>query len=327
MPYRVHLLYDQEDVRAGQLRALLDPGLVLTVGAELPQPADFEILIAGRPSAEQIEASPDLLAVVIPFAGVPPETRSLLLKYPSISVHNLHHNADATAEMAMALLMSAAKCLVPIDRALRGNDWRPRYRPNPSVLLNRKRALVLGYGAVGRRVGRMCLALGMDVHATRRSIEREARDANGIMLHPAASLLGLLPQADVLMVCLPLTEETEGLLGAEALTSLPQGAIIVNVGRGPIIQQEALYQALSSGHLHAAGLDVWYNYPDEEADRANTPPSDWPFSDLDNVVMSPHRAGGSQENEFLRVQALAALLNPYVDDQRMANHVDLNAGY
>jgi phosphoglycerate dehydrogenase-like enzyme len=321
------LLYDQEDVRAGQLRALLVPGLVLTVGAELPQPADFEILIAGRPSAEQIEASPDLRALVIPFAGVPPETRSLLLKYPSITVHNLHHNADATAEMAMALLMSAAKCLVPIDRALRGNDWRPRYRPNPSVLLNRKRALVLGYGAVGRRVGRMCLALGMDVHATRRSTEREAKDANGIVRHPAASLLGLLPLADVLMVCLPLTEETEGLLGAEALTSLPQGAIIVNVGRGPIIQQEALYQALSSGHLHAAGLDVWYNYPDEEADWANTPPSDWPFSDLDNVVMSLHRAGGSQENELLRVQALAALLNPYADGQRMANHVDLSAGY
>jgi phosphoglycerate dehydrogenase-like enzyme len=327
MSPRVHLLYDKDDVHLDALQDLLVPRLTLTVGRELPQPADFEILIAGRPTAGQIDASPRLRAVVIPFAGIPPETRTLLMNYPSISVHNLHHNADATAEMALALLMSAAKCIVPIDRAFRGNDWRPRYRPNPSVLLKDKQSLVLGYGAIGQRVARMCLALGMGVRATRRRIEEQSEDPDGIAVHSAAELERLLTESDVLLVCLPLTDETEGLLDAEALAALPPGAIIVNVGRGPIIEKKALYQALASGHLHAAGLDVWYNYPDEEGARADTPPSDWPFAALDNVVMSPHRAGGSQENELLRVHALAALLNPYAAGEQMASRVDLNAGY
>jgi phosphoglycerate dehydrogenase-like enzyme len=327
MTHRIHLLYDREDIQFSQLQALLDPRFETSIGKELPQLADFEILVAGRPTAEQIEASPHLLAVVIPFAGVPPETKSLLSGYPAITVHNLHHNADATAEMAMALLMSAAKCIVPIDRAFRSNDWRPRYRPNPSVLLKGKNATILGYGDIGRRVARMCLALGMSVRAIRKSMKGKSEESNGVTLHSASDLDRLLPQSDVLIVCLPLTEETHGLLDAGALSALPQGAIVVNVGRGPIIEEEALFQALKSGHLHAAGLDVWYNYPNEEGTRADTPPSNWPFAELDNVVMSPHRAGGSQGNELLRVRALAALLNPFAEGGKIANRVDLDAGY
>jgi phosphoglycerate dehydrogenase-like enzyme len=229
--------------------------------------------------------------------------------------------------MALALLLSAAKCIVPIDRKFRNNDWSPRYQPNPSVLLHGKTALILGYGAIGKRVARSCLALGMDVQATRRTLQAREVDNLGVTIHPAASLFDLLSGADALVVCLPLTEETEGLLDMTALTSLPQGAIVVNVARGPIIQAEALFQALKTGHLHAAGLDVWYNYPKDEDERSETPPSDLPFAELENVVMSPHRAGGSRENVLVRAKALAALLEGEMEGDRTSNRVDLEAGY
>lgn len=280
----------------------------------------------GRPSLTQLQASPALQAVVIPWAGLPQATRLLLLESPHLSVHNLHHNDHDTAETALALLLAAARRLIPYDQALRQGDWRGRYAPNPSVRLYGKTALLLGYGHIGRRIAAMLLGLGMQVLAVRRQAQR-IETTDGVQVHPAASLPDLLTQAQVLVVTLPHTPETEGLIGAQALARLPQGALLVNVGRGPVVEQRALYEALRSGRLGGAGLDVWYHYPADEASRFYTPPADLPFHELDNVVLSPHRAGGSAETEALRMASLAELLNALSRGEWAVNRVDLQAGY
>ena len=131
----------------------------------------------------------------------------------------------------------------------------------------------------------------------------------------------------MLIICLPHTPETMELIGEPELALLSPGAILVNVGRGPIVDEAALYHALREGTLHSAGLDVWYNYPSGEAARSHTPPSAYPFHELDNVVMSPHRAGGSDESEMRRMTHLAALLNAAARGYEMPNRVDLQAGY
>src|SRR5437868_3317883 len=92
-----------------------------------PPHSDASILIDGYPSREDLVAAPQLRAVVVPFAGVPPKTRELMVDFPSVAVHNLHHNAPETAEVAIALLLACAKYVVPMDRALRRGDWSPRY--------------------------------------------------------------------------------------------------------------------------------------------------------------------------------------------------------
>jgi phosphoglycerate dehydrogenase-like enzyme len=105
--------------------------------------------------------------------------------------------------------------------------------------------------------------------------------------------------------------------------------VLVNVGRGPIIDEEALFSALCDSTLHAAGLDVWYNYPTDAASRSNRPPSAYPFHELDNVVLSPHRAGtgGAEEIEMRRMAHLASLLNAAAAGDEMPNRVDIEAGY
>ncbi len=108
---------------------------------------------------------------------------------------------------------------------------------------------------------------------------------------------------------------------------LPPQAILVNVGRGPIVVEKALYQALCNGALYAAGLDVWYNYPADKASRSNTPPSQYPFHELDNVVMSSHRGGLTTEVEAERLTHLTTLLNAAAQDKPMPNRVDLAARY
>lgn len=329
MRLSVHYLHPTyRDADLAELRSQLHPDVDLTVGPTVPAPAGLEMLIAGRPEREQITASPNLRALIIPWAGLPESTRQLMLEFPHVAVHNLHHNALPVAEHALALLLAAAKYIVPMDRSLRTGDWTPRYQPNPSILLRGRRALILGFGAIGQQAARLCRGLGMEVVAMRRGSSRPSSLAgNGIALAMPEALHTLLPRADVLIVCLPHTPETEGLIGADELALLPPGAILVNIGRGPIVDEGALYHALREGPLYAAGLDVWYNYPPDKAARAHTPPSAYPFHELDNVVMSPHRAGGSTETERLRMQHLAELLNATAQGESMPNRVDLEAGY
>jgi phosphoglycerate dehydrogenase-like enzyme len=190
-------------------------------------------------------------------------------------------------------------------------------------LLEGKTALILGYGAIGQRVAHLCRALGMKVIAIRRHITAPS----SYEIYPPDAMHSLLPQVNVLIICVPQTTETTGLIGERELALLPPGAILVNVGRGPIVDEAALYHALREGTLHSAGLDVWYNYPADEAARSHTPPSAYPFHELDNVVMSPHRAGGADETDMLRMMHLAALFNAAARGDEMPNRVDLQAGY
>jgi phosphoglycerate dehydrogenase-like enzyme len=326
MMLSVHLLRHTEPAALERLRSVLAPGIVVSSDPALPEPADYHILVAGRPERKHLEASPNLHSLVIPWAGLPETTRALMLEFPEISVHNLHHNAVPTAELAIALLMAAAKFIVPMDRSLRSHDWRPRYQPNPAIVLAGKTALVLGFGAVGREVGRMCQGLGMRVLAVRRRPDATSAEMAD-EVHPGEALHDLLPRAQALIVCLPHTEETDGLLGASELALLPEQAMLVNVGRGAIVDEAALYSALESGALYAAGLDVWYNYPTDEASRGDTPPSAYPFNTLSSVVLSPHRGGGSLETELLRMDHLARLLNAVARGEPMPNRVNVAAGY
>jgi phosphoglycerate dehydrogenase-like enzyme len=322
MMIHAHVLEDFDDQTLALLRANLMAAVQLTSGSEIPH--DTHILIGGRPTSAQLATCPNLHTLIVPWAGVPENTRDLLRDFPQIALHNLHHNAAATAEMALALLFAAAKFIVPLDQKLRANDWSPRYAPSRSIGLEGKTALIIGFGQIGQRVGRMCQALGMNVIATRRQ-QPESNDVAEV--HPTSDLPQLLPRAQVLIITAPLTPGTNGLIGEKELAALPHGAVLVNVGRGAIVAEAALYHALQNGSLTAAGLDVWYNYPRDEASQANTPPSQYPFGELDNVVLSPHRGGDEIDIDTARMQHLAELLNAAARGEEMPNRVNIEAGY
>lgn len=327
MTLKVHYYTNSQAEVLENLYSRLGSGIQITAGKEIPSAAEFQVLINGKPSLEQMQVSPNLHTLIIPYAGVPLTTRTLLADFPGIKVFNLHHNAAPTAEMTIALLMAAAKFLVPIDRTFRESNWTPRYQTNPSLLLEGKCALILGFGHIGQRVGRFCQALGMEVIGVRRNTAAPLLPNLQAEVHPSQALDQLLPRANALIITLPITSETEGWIGAKQLAAMVPGGILVNVGRGPIVDQTALYKALQGGALSAAGLDVWYNYPGTEEERRDTPPADHPFHELDNIVMSPHRGGGSRDTERLRMEHLAELLNALQDGSPTQNQVNLDLGY
>ncbi len=324
---RVHLGRRPNGDAIDILRRSVAPGVRIT-GAPDEPPPDTEVLVDGRPTAEVLRRCSQLRAIVVPYAGLHAATRQLLLEQaPTLEIYNLHHNAAAAAELALALLLAAAKTLLPADRAFRSGDWRSRYDGAPMLILEGKTAVILGLGAIGARVATSCRALGMAVHAVRRHPQRS--HPPGIAVHSPETLPGLLPTADVLLICLPLTPATEGLIGKRELAALPSSSVLVNVARGAIVDERALYDALKEGRIAAAGLDVWYRYPGSPEEREATPPSRFPFADLDQVVMSPHRGGafGSLELERRRMTDLAAVLNRLQRSERFSGQVDLQAGY
>ena len=327
MSLKVHYSIDPAVKALEVLHEKINTGIQLSVGLEIPTQPDFQVLINGTPKQEHLSSSPHLNSLIIPYAGVPQSTRAILADFPQLKVYNLHHNAAPTAEMAIAVLMAAAKFLVPIDREFRENNWTPRYEANPSLLLEGKTALILGFGHIGQRVGLVCQAMGMEVIGVRRNPDAPLLTDLRAEVHTIDQLDQLLPRAKFLIITLPITADTDGLIGAEQLNLMSPGGILVNVGRGRIVDQTALFQALTDGTLSAAGLDVWYNYPDSPEERSSTLPADHPFHELDNIVMSPHRGGGSRDTEMLRMHHLAELLNALHNGSPSPNQVDISAGY
>lgn len=323
----VHLSYQPQEEARLTLREGVDPIVKLSWGSEIPQDRKIDILVDGRPEEELIEtlAGTGLKALIIPWAGVPAQTRKLMEGFPAVQVYNLHHNAAATAELTVSLLLAAVKRIILYDRALRKNNWSPRYQSDQALLLAGKTALILGYGEIGRRVGDILRAMGIAVRAVRRHPGRNAEE--GIPVFSPGQLAELLPEAHFLILTLPLTPETRGMIGEKELGLLPENAVLVNVSRGPIVDQKALYQVLSQGKLFGAGLDVWYNYPDAPEKRDDTSPADYPFQEMDQVVLSPHRGGKSPHVETLRMTALAESLNAAVRGEAVPNAVDIELGY
>jgi len=323
--FRAHVLHEPDTSSRELLESLVDPNVVLTYGDAMPAEPP-ELLVAGRPEPRHLDAAPGLRFLLIPWAGLPVATAETMRAYPHVAVHNSHHNACSAAELAFALALAAAKQLIPGDRELRRGDWSPRYEQGGIVRLDGARALILGYGAIGRSIAGFCRAFGMQVTGVRRGPGAGGGPDEVVGLD---SLDSALAKADFLFVTLPLTPETEGLLDERRLGLLPPRAVLVNVGRGPVIDEEALYRALTSGTLGAAGLDVWYNYPRDRDSRGATPPSDFDFGALDNVVLSPHRGGapGTDRTERERMEAVASSINAAARGESVPNPVDLVAGY
>lgn len=323
---RVHFYQVYSPRFMQEFNKMLDQDIRISSGKKIPVPADYEILIYPTASKEWIEASPYLRIIVIPWAGVPQHTRDLVKTFPHIDLHNLHHNRFNTAEMGFTLLLAAAKNLIPMDQSLRKDDWTPRYRPTQAIALRGKQVLILGYGEIGQALGSYCLGFGMKVKAIKRDPDKITSNPN-VQVYSSNDLYTLLPKAEILMIALPLTDETEDLIGKKEIQLMPEGSILINIGRGPIVNQFALFNALLSGHLRAAGSDVWYNYPKSESERGSTPPADVPFKDLDNFVFSPHRGGMVEEVDEQRAHALANLLNAANRGLPIPNKVNLELGY
>ena len=306
---------------------------------------DVNVFITRLPTKEALDAWPHSLKKGInPFAGPVESTRQLIRERPHLTLHNAHFNAQPTAELALGLLLAAAKCIVVRDKDFReeafqadSKMWTPgfMFADEPPTLGGRN-ALILGYGAIGSRVAAMLHGMGMQVHACRRNAGNKPTFDGVATVHElSSSLHTLLPTVHVLMICLPGTKATDGLIGQKELKLLPKGALLVNVGRGSVVDERALYESLAGGHLGGAGVDVWYRYPmlpgtgmgGGDSKHLGPSSADCPFHKLPNCVMSPHRGQSSDGKAKDRVAELVWMLSQYSSTGVMPNAFDVDRGY
>jgi phosphoglycerate dehydrogenase-like enzyme len=204
---------------------------------------------------------------------------------PGCTVCNVYGHQWGVAEHAFLLMMALHKNLFGLDQALRKGDWTPQ-RPYLPELRGR-RLLILGLGHIGRELVRWGQFLGMQLTVLTRNPDKDRAAHAGIATLGRLSDLGQhIAAADFVVVAIPAAEGTIDLIGARELGLMKTTAFVINVGRGPVINETALYEALRDRRIAGAGLDVWYRYP---AAGGSCLPSTAPFQELDNVIMTPHK--------------------------------------
>ncbi|MCY3873588.1 MAG: hydroxyacid dehydrogenase [Rhodobacteraceae bacterium] len=190
-------------------------------------------------------------------------------------------NAVSVAEHVFALLLAVRKRTLHHDKLVRSGDWRPAV-PQTAELSGRTMGIV-GFGAIGERVAALAAAFGMRVVA----VDPERTCPFPRQIVQSATLGGLLEESDVVSLHVPLTDATRNMIDAAALAHMKQGAILINAARGGIVDEEALVDAIDSGHLFGAGLDTFAEEPPGESSVV---------AHCDGIVLSPHIAGVTPES-------------------------------
>jgi len=220
-------------------------------------------------------------------------------------------NSVSVAEHAMYMLLASARLSRKHDRFVRESSWGQRLSDLPADLAG-KSILVVGMGRIGSRTVRRCVAFDMDVYVLDPYLsEAEIRKAGATKV---SDLKGMLPKVDFVSIHCPKSPETVDLFNTETIGLMKPDAFLVNTARGGIINEDALYQALTSGKLRGAGLDV--------LDREPPDPENKLFA-LENVIFSPHMAGVTKEaSDRMATTAVENILSVFDGRVNAANVVN-----
>jgi D-2-hydroxyacid dehydrogenase (NADP+) len=284
--------------------------------AELP---DTDIFVGYSLRAEQLKDATKLKWIHSTAAGVAqlmyPELRNsgIMVTNPS-GIFSV-----PMAEHTMGLLLALAR---NFPDSVRGQDraqWSQQEiwdKPQHLTELNGKVLLIVGYGSIGREVAKRAKAFDMRVWGVTRSGKGEQAHAERIFA--AAQLLEALPGADYVLICAPETAETKHLISAAEIASMKRGARLINVGRGSLLDETALVQALESGVLGGAALDVTATEP--------LPPESLLWK-APNLFITPHTSGVSDRLWDRQTGILIELLERWFAGQELFNRVDFERGY
>lgn len=277
---------------------------------------EVDVYVGSRLSAEAARRADRLRLVHVVGAGY--DGIPLDALPPAVTVANTHHHGRSIAEWVLMAVMMLSRDVLGADRALRAGRWR-NVAVDPllpfGTTLGGLRVGIVGFGETGGEVARLCQAVGMRVRAVRRAPDAPLPAGTAPeWVGGTDRLPELLADSDVVVVTVPLSPATRGLIGSAELAAMAPGALLVNVARGPVVDEEALYRALTGGVIAGAAVDVWW-------DRPPNPPSRLPFHELPNVLMTPHHSGHTAETFGRRAAEIADNITRLAAGEPVANVV------
>jgi phosphoglycerate dehydrogenase-like enzyme len=286
--------------------------------------ADANVLVSMGYTRTMAEVGGNLRLIQVPGAGLDRIDRGAIR--PGTYLANAYGHEAGIAEYVMGTMLSLTRNLKSLDAKLRIGEWDSQWAvgsPAPSLWpeLTGKTLGILGFGHIGEALARRAQSFDMNVVAIRR--QAQPRPPEGVaFVGGLESLEDVMRQSDYLAITLPLSAETRGLLDERRLGLMRPTAFLINVARAEIIDETALYRALSTGVLAGAALDVWWRYPTTVGALL---PSTQPFHELPNVILTPHVSGWTDGMLEARAKIIATNIARTARDEAPLNAVSLPA--
>jgi phosphoglycerate dehydrogenase-like enzyme len=254
-----------------------------------------------------------LRLLLCPSAGTEGIDRSLLPA--GVVVRNGEGHEIPMAEYVIGMLVALRQRAFQGDKALRQGRWEYGFL-GPGGFVGElwgSRLGLVGFGRIGKAIVPRATAFGMTTVALTMHPENVTDTVPGLEsvgdLKAPAAVDALCSGCDAIVLCCELSDVSRGLLDARRLVLMPGHALLVNISRGPVADEQALYEALRDRTIAGAALDVWYDYPEERG--IPTPPSRFPFGELDNVIMTPHSSGWTEGHRQRKLARMADAINVF----------------
>lgn len=251
--------------------------------------SEANIIVGWRPTKQLLEKAVNLKLFINPGAGV----QHLIELFQDLSTRqeivlvNGHGNSYFTAQHGVALLLATTNKIIPHHNWMRQGKWRLGDQQEKSIPLRDKTVGFLGYGKVNSKIHNMLQGFELKFAALKQSWDEDIPALKQFNTHQLPDFLNYI---NILFCAVPLTSKTKNLIGYTELELLGKDAILVNLSRGAVINEAALYEALKKQIIGRAAIDVWYDYHPQPDKSGRKYPFTYPFHTLDNVVLSPHRA-------------------------------------
>lgn len=277
---------------------------------------DLDVLIIGKISNVNIDDATNLKAIFIPFTGIN-QIPHKLLKQRGIFLCNSHGKAEIVAERAIALTLAMLGNIVKHHNEMTNGIWFTRkYKDQYWNSLYKKRCGIIGMGHIGSKLTELLKAFDCEIYTLKRNTNHKLVD------YYVDTLDELVENIDILYPCIPLSKHTQGLIDNKILQKM-KNKFIVNISRGAVIDEEALYNSLEKNILAGAAIDVWYNYP-KNTDHEGVYPSKYPFEKLDNIIMSPHAASHAKDNRYDYEEEMFNKLIEFIETKDVKDKVNFN---
>jgi phosphoglycerate dehydrogenase-like enzyme len=255
--------------------------------ARLPE---LDVLVTMVLTDEMGRAAARLKLVQVPGAGLDRIDRAALPGRARLA--NVYGHENGIGEYVIGAMLALTREFVRLDAALRNGDWQSQWAigaapPPVWPELTGKTIGILGYGRIGQAVARRARGFDMKIHAVRRDVRCSIKDGLAFLggLEAVDEVIG---RSDYLLISMPATSNTVGLVDRRRLGLMKSTALLINVARAEIVDEDALFEVLAERSIAGAVLDVWYRYP---SGAGPTPPAARPFHELPNVLMTPHVSG------------------------------------
>jgi phosphoglycerate dehydrogenase-like enzyme len=262
---------------------------------------DCQVMVTVRYN-KNVPLSPSLQLIQVPGLGCDEIDFETLPA--AVTLCNVGEHGPAVAEYIIGALLARATKLITQDTEFRAGSWAgsSRMGASPHGELTGARIGIVGYGAIGRALAARLHPFETKISICNRSQPENIDTDNAYFA--ISRLAEMAIDCDILIITVALTKETTGLIDDKVLSALPPGAVLVNVSRGPVVNEGALFAALSNGHLGGAVLDVWWNYPADVTDLY-AQASKYDFTKFSDVIISPHISGWSRGTVSRRLDVIA----------------------